>query len=88
MEHTTKLLLALGITEWSSVSAHMEAMRKGGISIPTDVFVNVARETGFLIRQWPIEHGQTPEGVVAEARRYVTAHLDEAEALLGQVATV
>jgi len=77
-------LLALGITEWSSVSAHLEAMRKSGISIPTDVFLNVARETGFLIRQWPIEHGDTPERVVAEARRYVTDNLAEAESVLSE----
>jgi len=81
MEHRQKLLLAIGIAEWASVSAHLEAMRRRGVAIPGDMQVVLARELGFLYRRWP-EEADSVEQAIAQARQYATEHVDEVDEVI------
>lgn len=81
MEHRAQLLIALAITEWASVLAHLEAMRQEHIAIPSDLQIILSRELGSLYRQWPVE-ADSVDQAISQARRFVTDNLSEAEGFL------
>lgn len=81
MNDRQRLLLAVGITEWSGTLAHLDAMSKQGLLIPADVVRPIGRELAALVSQWPASPGSSIESVIAGARLYCTEHVAELDAL-------
>jgi hypothetical protein len=83
MDERKTLLLAVGITQWASAAAHLDAMRKQNVKVPPDIAQSIGRELYELVRQWPTTGIDTPvEKVIADARRYCTEHADQVDAVM------
>jgi hypothetical protein len=78
-----RLVLALGIAEWSNALTHLDAMHAQGLVVPGEVVRCIGRELAHLIWQWPAPAGTSADAVIAEARRYVTENVADVDSVTG-----
>lgn len=90
--HTTHVvpssttLLAYGITEWTGAIEHLEAMARVSVFVPAQTTQTLMAERRILLWRWEDKHNRfrsitdtVANEIIAEARAWLTEHIEETE---------